>query len=234
LNIIFIENIKEIIIIILFALVPSSILKCGVMDSVKIDSSKDVDSTGIVDSTKSISKSLHKKFDTAYVGTNVENIKGFIRHFRIGVGYGYHYQNDGNFPNTNGTLWDVSFEAIFDNKRLWSVEIALYPYMFDKYGSDTSYVGRGPHYIGTIVFKRYFPYFGKYIKPAIFVGGTPMIVLLGFNVGIDVDFVISNIFQVKMSYSKIWQNEFNIIEKYPINEYSPYIVNLRFCFTPDF
>ncbi|HRT68076.1 MAG TPA: hypothetical protein P5216_04990 [Bacteroidota bacterium] len=222
------------ILFISLAFFPFSILKCEVQDSIGIDSTKSIDSTEIVDSTKSISQSLHEKFDTAYVGTNVENIKGFIRYFRLGVGYGYHFQNYGDFKKTNGTLWNFSFEIILDKKRNWSFELALYPYMLDNYSFDISNIGRGPHYMGTIVFKRYFPYFGKYIKPAIFAGAAPIIEFCGETVGIDLDFEMSKIFQVKASFSKIWQHEFNIFEDNQISEYSPYIVNLKICFTPDF
>ena len=232
---------ERLIFSLLFVLLSCSILKCEIPDSVKTDTLKIMDSTEVIDSAKSISQKLYEKFDTADVGTNAENIEDalnclykFSKNLRLGVGYGYHYENkEYTYPNTSGYLWNISLETMLDKKKLWSFEIELYRYIFKKSNSESIMSRPGPYYIGTIVFKRYFPYFGKNIRPAIFAGTAP-ILIFGVLVGLDVDIIINKMFIVRAGCEKVWRAAWSHGGVPSAHDYSPYIANLKICFIPDF
>jgi len=221
--------VKRYALLILFislAFFPFSILKCEVQDSIGIDSTKSIDSTEIFDSTKSISQRLHEKFDTAYVGTNAENIKEAFHHFIVGGGVGYYFGDDRmeKFTNKFGYLWNFDIELLLDARHLWSLEFTVFD---NETPFEETISPRGVRFF-SLTLNRYFSYSENRLYPGIHLGLIPFFpFFLYLDVGGSVDYYFWNSFIVSWSFRKIFQYTGSFETGRAAKDYSPFIFNLE-------
>lgn len=177
------------------------------------------------------------RFDTAYVGSNADNFKEFFHPFIIGCGVGYHtgktpgykYFQDKTIPeNRYGFLWNFDIELLLDKGHFWSLEFANFFY----YDQKMKQYREWHKSIYSLSLKYYFANFGKQFYPSIHIGGTPLALILGWDLGGSLDYYISESFILTGSFRRIIQVSFLSEGDIYNRDYSPYIIGfeLRYQF----